>query len=554
MGKTFAVIFLLVAGLATIGYLEYRTGPQMEDPVLIKSGNSFDDFLSVNSVREHRENWITDQYRVADNHRIFAMSAQLFTGEEVIKGRWKNHFIIDKTVPHDEYPNDKMGFNPAKGAGGFNFDEFLFTMKRNRIKSIPVLRGNLLYANLENDSLVHREQLPWDEGGERDNPMDYKAFASFLYQFTARYGKNRLIEDGGSIPAELIKTDDKNARLAGLDLVEAIEPGNEMDRTWFTKRTQASPKELAAFMSAAIDGHMGQMGPGHGIRLADPDMKILLPGLIDIRPDYLLEFKRELLAMRKNAESLGYPVNPLQNFVINVHKYPMWDHPNRSPAGRPPVEFTDMYEKSVEFVEMVRSEFPGCEIYLSETGYDKVIAADTKRGIPTLESDPILDKGISPYAQARHLSRLSLSMYGTGFDRLYLFTLKDPKAIGAGFYRTQFSTSGLVRKNGDKDLAWYIVRGLRLKLTGYRLESYQVTDEHMHIMTFQKDGTRPIKAVWMGTNEGMEKVLQLDSPPEKVYYLKDADQKNWLDGMSFESTKFQVTEFPALIEYEDVQQ
>ncbi len=539
---------IILSGIGYYAYQEVWIGPSMEEVGFNKTESSFDEFLSVNSVRENRSRWINDQYRVAQNHRLFGMDAMHFSGEEVRVGKWKRYFIVDLSIPHDEYPNDVMGFNPSKGAGGFNFDDFLREMKASGLNSIPVVKGNLLYTDVQNDTLIHQQQLPWDTNGDRENPMDYKAYASMLYQFTARYGSNKLIQDGGTIDPKLLKVADNNEKLAGLNLIEAIEPGNEMDRDWFTKREEATPRDLAAFMSAAIDGHMGLMGPGHGIRNADPNMKILLPGLIEIRPDYMLEVKSALMELRKDAPKYGYPVLPFENFVINVHVYPMWDRPWKSPAGRPPLEETSIYQRSVEFVRMAREEFPGCEIYLTEIGYDKVIAADTKRGIPTLPNDPILDKGISPFAQARHLTRISLAMYGTGYDRLYLFTLKDPKAIGAGFYRVQFNTSGLVRKNGDKDLAWFAVKGLRSKLTGYHLSGYSI-ENNLHTMTFTKSGAPDIEAIWLGTNEGETRDITLARNPKKVFELSDANAPDWFTGKDHASAQFTATEFPALIEY-----
>ena len=550
--KITIIFALLVSGASYLLMWQPWDSQTMAEVGFNTTNSSFDEFLSVNSVRENRTNWLKDQYQVSPNHRLFGMDAMHFSGEEVLKGKWKRHFIVDLTVPHDEYPNDRMGFNPSKGAGGFDFDNFLLNMKQNGLNSIPVVKGNLLYTDVEHDTLIHQHQLPWDTGGNRENPLDYKAYSSMLYQFVARYGSNRLIQDGGTIDPSMLKVDEKNAPLAGLNLIEAIEPGNEMDRDWFSKREEATPRDLAAFLSAAIDGHMGQMGPGHGIRNADPDMKILLPGLIDVKPDYLLEVKKELLALRKDASKYGYPVNPLTNFVINVHKYPWWDQPWKSPDGRPAVEQTDMFQTSVEFVRMVRREFPGCEIYMTESGYDKVIAKDAKRGVPTLPDDPVLEKGISPFAQARHTARLSLIMYGTGYDRFYLFTLKDPKAIGAGFYRVQFSTSGLVRKNGDKDLAWYVVRGLRSKLYGYHLENYEI-EESLHKMTFTKDGSPQIQAIWLGTNNAEEREISVNSDGKgtmKIYRLADSDKPEWHNGEEVEGNTmtFVATEFPVLIE------
>ncbi len=539
--------------IAAIGF--YFTKDTSGPREFIECVNPFDEFLSINSVREDRMPWLEDQYPVALNHRIFAMNAMTFTGEEVLKGSYGRFYIVDLSIPHDEYPNDKMGFNPARGANGFDFDNFLFEMKKNGMSSIPVLNGNLLYTDIEQDTLIPQAQIPWDSGGDRENPMDYKAFSSFLFQFAARYGKNRFKEDGGTLDKDLIKVIDSNARLAGLNLIEGIEPGNEMDRDWFTDKEEATPKDMAAFLSAAIDGHMGLMGPGHGIRNADPSMKIVFPGLIDIKPDYFLDVRDELIDMRKDAEKYGYPVNPLTNFVINVHKYPEYGRIYRKlndTKGRPQFEDTDIYEKSVSFVKEMREEFPGVELWMTESGYDKMTAEEGRMGTPTAPGDSVTDMGISPKAQARQLARLSLSMYGSGFDRLYLFTLKDPKAIGAGYYKVQFSTSGLIRKNGQKDLAWYVVRGMRSKLNGYFLKNYNI-DGDMHVMTFSKEGESDIQAYWLASvigNSRKQTITGDNSGGMSVYDLEKSDEPDWVSGELYNqnSIDLEVTEFPKLVQ------
>lgn len=526
---------------------------ESQRPVTINEAkNTFDEFLSINSVREHRLPWIEDQYQVAKNHRIFAMNAMTFTGEEILKGYHGRFYIIDKSVPHDEYPNDKMGFNPAKGAAGFNFDEFLTRMKENNLRSIPVLNGNLLYTNLEQDTLIPQSQLPWDDGGNRENPMDYKAFSSFLYQFTARYGRNKLISEGGTIDPSLIKVADNNEIKAGLNLLEALEPGNEMDMDWFTDKEKASTRDMAAFLSAAIDGHMGLMGPGHGIRNADPSMKIVFPGLIDVKSDYFLDVREELKAMRKDAPKYGYPVDPLTNFVINVHKYPEYGRIYRKlndVKGRPIIEDSDVLKVSTEFVRKMREEFPDLEIYMTETGYDKMTAEEGRMGTPTAPGDSVTEMGISPRAQARQLARTALSMYASGYDRLYIFALKDPKAIGAGYYKIQFHTSGLIRKNGNKDRSWFVIDQLRKKLSGYMLKSYEISDK-LHKMTFSKQGESDIAAVWLASVSGATQSILIEGDEVPGMGIYQLDSAHLSDGnIQFDTSKLEVnvTEFPTLI-------
>lgn len=491
-----AFIFIIFSFVVYHGPVDQQDALKDQPPV---DQPSFDKFLGVNSVRESTEEMIKDQYQVAKYHRIFGMDSYLFTGEEIVVERKGKNLKVDLSIPHDEYPDDKMGFNPSKGAGGFHFDAFLQRMKENGLHSIPVLARNLLYTNVGADNMINVWQIPYDEGGDTEDPMSYKGYSSFLYQFAARYGKNKLKQDGGTIDINTLKLIDSNEPKAGLDLVYAMEPGNEMDKDWLSDKEHMGPKRMAAFLSAVIDGHMGKMGPGHGIRTADPDMKILFPGPIDIKPDYILAVKDEIMKMRAEAPELGYPVNPFENFVMTSHIYPFKGGHSQKGKGAEFIENTDIAAKSREFVEKMKEAFNNCEVYLTETGYDKVIDKQSQLGTPVTQSDPVASHNISTYSQAKHVSRLIMNMFEAGYDKMFLFTLKDPVMIGGGGYKVKFSTSGLIRKNGVKDHSWFAVNALRERLTGFVFDSSEEKGDLKIIKL--KNGSRTAFVTWLKTNK-----------------------------------------------------
>lgn len=466
----------------------------------------------------------------------------------------KNWVTVDPSIPHDEYPKDLMGFSPAKGAGGFDCDRFLQTMKTEGLQSIPVLAKNLLYANIREDSRINVWQLPWDEGGDRENPMDYKAYASFLFQFTARYGKNKFVEAGGTIKKSDLKLIASNEAKAGLDLVYAIEPGNEMNKDWITDREKASPKDMAAFLSAVIDGHMGLMGEGHGIRIADPSMKIVFPSPKDIEKDYILKVREEIIKLRQDAPKYGYEVDPLENMVLTAHYYPVSGGSQRRASGGEYVEKTDMESKSIDFVKTMKYYFKEPEIYLTETGYDKVINKFSKTGTPIAPGDSIDANDISTYSHAKHITRLVLSNYASGYDKIFLFTLKDPVHVGARGYRTKFSTTGLIRKKGAKDHAWYAVNALGRRLQDYTFVS-MISEGDIRTMKLKHNRAGNIAYItWLATNNNksvsnhilavgeqfptVKKVELVDMQPLGVESILElSDGKLVMD----------VTEFPQLI-------
>ena len=239
-----------------------------------------------------------------------------------------------------------------------------------------------------------------------------------------------------------------------------------------------TPPKMAAFLSAAIDGHMGLMGPGHGIRLADPDMKIVFPSPTDIRLGYILEVRSHIMDLRKDAGKYGYEVDPFKNFVITAHYYPVKGVSQRYSKGGQSVDESDIVEKSEKFLQGIRNYYPDAEVWLTESGYDKSIDQKKSRiATPVTDEDPIEFGRLSYRSQAKHLCRLALTMFETGYDKMFIFTLKDPQFKNKPGYFSTFLSSGLMHKNGDKNWSWYSMNAMRERLTGYIYESTALDGE-----------------------------------------------------------------------------
>lgn len=544
--------FVLIALLAALSF--WHTTITHVPTVLISKDNlqdnTFGEFMGVNSVREPRKNWIEDQYSVVSQHRVFGMDSYLFTGEEIVTDIKGAFFKVDRSIQHDEYPNDSMGFSPAKGANGFDFDDFLVKMNKYGYKTIPVLARNLLYTNVPDDSVINVWQIPYDTGGDAENPMSYKAFASFLFQFTARYGSNKVIREGGSIDPKLLKVIASNEVKAGLNVLFAIEPGNEMDRQWFSDKEYASPKELAAFLSAAIDGHMGKMGPGHGILAADSSMKILLPSPTDIKYGYVSDVLENLKKLRNNAESLGRKVIPIENLILTAHAYPF--NENTVAETSTIIEQTSIFKKSYKFIKKLRETY-GCPIYLTETGYDKVTGLRSPIGVPVNELDTIDEHDIGAHAQAKHILRLLFTTYAAGYDKTFLFTLKDPVLVGGKNYRTKFATTGLVRKNGKKDLAWYEIKFITEKLKDYKL-TFAYLNQPVNFLKLEHKN-QIAYVYWSGTNSGKSYQFQLPVQSNDIQEAELIKLAQKSDGHCFDvkcmkvqnNLSLEINEFPQLL-------
>src|SRR5690606_32765957 len=126
-----------------------------------------------------------------------------------------------------------------------------------------------------------------------------------------------------------------------------------------------SPYELAAFMSAVYDGHKGEMGPGFGIKAADPAMKVVMPGLTEVNIEYV-RFMFQWWDVNRGPGD--YPFE-----IFNFHLYSNTSGGNQVDNDRkgeiPEVaSYMDALSKAVIYRNI---HFPNKEVWISETGYDE---------------------------------------------------------------------------------------------------------------------------------------------------------------------------------------
>ncbi|WP_185152555.1 hypothetical protein, partial [Fulvivirga aurantia] len=486
--------------VAVIGKpIEGNAEQQREKPIIKR--RSFDEYLGINSVREDDLSLIKSHYTVCKYHRIFAMDTKLFVGEEIVLKNAGEVLTVDLSIPHDEYPNDKIGFNPARGAGGFDFDTFLRQMIDEGMKPIPILSRGIPYLHVNpKTNKTNGWQIPYDDGGDSENPMHYRAMASFYYQFAARYGQNK------DIPKKHLKLHESNEPKVGLNLVHAVSINNESDKDWFSHEELNTPKEMAAMLSAAIDGHMGLMGENYGFRQADPSMRLMMNGLVEPRADYIKLMLKELLHMRRDAPKYGFPINPLnENFIIDVHYYPVAGGSQDSAKGGAPVESTSFLHDVNRLTDEIYLLCPEADISITECGYDSVVAPISGIGTPLTPGERKDKNDINNESQAKHIIRLAMYGYLGGYDQMFLFTLKDPQFIQKSGYRIKFSTSGLFSKTGPntKKLSWFAVNTFRNRLAGFTYNGHTIDNDTMlHIVKlFKKETDQDAYVIWLGSND-----------------------------------------------------
>lgn len=274
---------------------------------------------------------------------------------------------------------------------------------------------------------------PIKAGAKRDDPASYKDYAEFLFQVSARYGRVKHSDSilkidttprwSGDIP---------NAKKSGLDLLTYIEPWNEPDKFWL-KGTDAyfEPEETAAMMSACYDGHEGKLGAGVGIVIADPSMKVIMPGLTDYNFDY---FKRMVDWFYANRKT--FPAS-----IINWHHYSnIGNRANQIPAQWAnegaclPAndQAFNRVKDAVHFSKSVSGDGVGLPCWITEMGADKVA--------PSM----MLAKGINGKSNEQFQAEIiieSIKAYkSAGVDAVFVFNAPDENGATDG---GQFESCGL---------------------------------------------------------------------------------------------------------------
>lgn len=269
---------------------------------------------------------------------------------------------------------------------------------------------------------------PIPEGRDRLKPESYKEYADFLFQIAARYG--RKIH-----PESVLKVDQTpqypnqplNQKKSGLDLLNIIECGNEVDH-WFSgfdNPKYMQPEEHAAMLSLCYDS----------IKQADPTMKVAMAGITDLNLWYL---KRMNDWFVKNRPDKKFAAD-----FINLHHYsnlgnrPGTDKPIWVNSGACMPSEDKAFPQIVEIVQWAKSL--GKECIVTEFG------ADTKA--PSMMHINGSRYGVSDEQAQSTLILKTLDAYeAAGVIAAYIFTAIDENAGADG---GQFETSGIMTSKAD---------------------------------------------------------------------------------------------------------
>ena len=228
--------------------------------------------------------------------------------------------------------------------------------------------------------------------------------------------------------------DPVNVVKKGLGLIKYIECDNERDKWWKGAKAHQSGSEYAANLSAFYDGHKNTMGPGIGVKNADPHIKVVMAGLSKPDTNYVIEM---INWCKKNRGMKADGTVNLCWDVINYHFYADDDgssQGNKSTRGAAP-EISTAGQMANGFITMSRKYAGNMPVWMSETGYD-INQESPQKAIP-------IGKKTALETQADWILRTALLYMRNGIARVFFYQAYDDNAANGG----RFASCGLLNKD-----------------------------------------------------------------------------------------------------------
>lgn len=348
-------------------------------------------------------------------------------------------------------------FNPTS-PGSWNYDVMYERCKAEGVtvlaclKTIPQWMENT-YPVGERDN----ENVPAPYGRNLAEPASYVEQARVGFQFAARYGYNQKINPALVNVSPTKTWAGTNTSKIGLGLIRYIECENERDKTWKGRKAYQTAREYAANLSAFYDGHKNTMGPGVGIKNADPSMMVVIGGLAASSTDYvrgMIDWCREFRGLKPDGQV------DLCWDVMNQHLYANDASSSQgggSSRGAAP-EVASVGEQAKAFVTLAHQAARDMPVWITEAGYD------LNQGSP-LKAIAIGDKSVQE-TQADWILRTALVYARVGIDRLFFYQLYDDNPANP----TQFSSMGLINDNKTRKPAADYLNQVRNLLGDYRYQ------------------------------------------------------------------------------------
>lgn len=398
-----------------------------------------------------------------------------------------------------ENPDRQLRYQPSGAAGGnlWFFDDFYRNRHQAGVEVCPCVLQSLPWITGESEV----DARPAPLGVDPADPAAYAAHAAHLFQFAARYG--RTVHPDGDLTLA-----PGQPRISGLGTLRFFENANEPDKDWKGRASMSSPFEFAAQCSADYDGHRGALGPGHGVRTADPQARVVMGGLYRKPLVYLDAMK----FWSDHYRGGSFPAD-----VINVHHYCGDGDAQQAfkTRGISP-EAGELRRRMQDVVAWRDRHVPDAEVWVTEFGYD------THPGSPL--HAPALGGLSGETVQAAWLARSFFALAAAGVDRALMFMFRDVDEASGQV----FATSGLVTSKGkwERKPSWYFQAALKKHLAGLHWAGdVPAGRDDVAIMQFTGDG-RTVLALWCTTSEDRKVPgYRLKVPGARAQLIELADER-----------------------------
>ena len=435
---------------------------------------------------------------------------------------WGKNGVLDLNTPISWDPVPQGGHHPTDG----NSDNYYKKMLDMGIECMPCIHVNV-------DEKNQRDCIP-NFGGDPSDPASYKLMADYSFQYVARYGHKK-------VPDNLLRTTEAAPKKSGLGLIRYYENWNEGNRWWDDPAGHFTPYQFSAFCSASYDGHMGTMGPGFGVKAADPNIKFSLGGLAELALSYVQAMKLWSDYHRNGS----FPAD-----VINVHHYcnTMGKQHSKEEAHGISPEEDGLKEKLEKMVKWRNENLPDVELWLTEFGWD----TDEDTYISSAKGHKQYPNGITmEEIQAQWLIRSYLVGSAAGFERLQMFLANDLRN-----YTGVYGKSGFITVNDEYKPSWYYVKTLKTALTGMLFHfEYDSGNDKVWVYCYRNPETgNGAYVLWCPTADGTsvnDYSLKLTGGATSATQVSLVDKmdfgKNEELNINAQSVKVNVSERPVII-------
>jgi len=320
-------------------------------------------------------------------------------------------------------------------SGGWNYDALYAACKANNIFVLADLKGqpNWLMATWPTNQ-QDSENVPVPYGSDFSDPNSYILQAKVAFQYAARYGSN------GSVSSSLLSVDPSirwtndppNVVKKGTALIQYIECDNERDKWWKGTNAYQTSYEYAANMSAFYDGNMNTMGPGIGVKNADPNMQVVMGGLASADPSYV----QGMIDWCKLHR--GYKADGTVNLCWDVINYHFYSNNGVSggvaTTGVAP-ELSGTMKTAQAFIKMSHLYAHNMPVWVTESGYD--VNSGSPQRAPAIGSKTALQ------VEADWILRTSMLYARAGIARLFFYEAYDDSPTNP----IQYGSSGLLNSD-----------------------------------------------------------------------------------------------------------